>query len=340
MAKIKEPIVFTEWHHGGLFQAIVNLFEKRLGGLVFAPVGFEWVENHYWRYALRDETIKQYLDPASCLLGSDGFFYYYDPAELRTQRRITFKQFKEMKFDILLCTLTEHQDIYVELKEKYQKKAKLIRLSGNAFEMIDFYNYKNFIDTTALYHPPKDVNYILLHQEFPLRYFFYTPPKETKKIKVFINEFPSQPEKFLFDELKKRLREFQFFVHGSHGDDGFITGLDKLGEAIRDSSFIFHPKRLGEGYGHLIHNFYACGRPVITFKEYYRGKIAERLLIDGVTAIFMDGLSLDEIVNKIRYYSDPGRLFKMSLNAYQIFKKMVNFDREEKEFRNFMARLK
>jgi hypothetical protein len=340
MDNTKGPLVFTEWHHGGLFQAMVNLFEKRLGGLVFAPVGFEWVENGYWRYALRPETVKQYLDPASCLLASDGFFYYYDPAELRTQRRITFKQFKELEFDILLCTLTEHQDIYVELKEKYQKKAKLIRLSGNAFEDIDFDSYKNFIDTTALYHPPLDVNYILLHQEFPLCYFYYTPPKKEKKIKVFINEFVSQPEKVLFDELRKRMLEFQFFVHGSHGDDGFITGLDKLGDAIRDSTFIFHPKGLGEGYGHLIHNFYACGRPVITFKEYYRGKIAEKLLIDGVTAIFMDGLSLDEIVNKIRYYSKPSYLFKMSFNAYQIFKKVVDFDREEKEFRNFMAKLK
>jgi len=332
--------VFTEWHHGGLFQAIVNLFEKRLGGLVFAPVGFEWVENNYWRYALWPETIKQYLDPASCLPSADGWLYYYDPAELRVQRRITFEQFKKTKFDILLCTLAEHQGIYVELKEKYQKQAKLVRLTGNALENIDFENYKNLIDTTALYHPPEDINYILLHQEFPLSYFFYSPPNETKKIKVFINEFSSQPEKVLFDELKKRLPEFQFFVHGSHGEDGFITGLDKLGEAIRDSTFIFHPKRLGEGYGHLIHNFYSCGRPVITFKEYYRGKIAEKLLMDGVTAIFMDGLSLDEIVNKIRYYSDPCRLFKMSLNAHQIFKKEVDFDEEEKEFRKFMARLK
>src|SRR3990167_2016940 len=99
----KHPLVFTEWHHGGLFQAMVNTFEKRQGGLVFGPTGYEWKERNYWRLSDLPETVKQYLDPESIFQGQDGYQYYYDKAELRVQRRITFEQFKKIKFDIILC---------------------------------------------------------------------------------------------------------------------------------------------------------------------------------------------------------------------------------------------
>ena len=340
MENIKSPLVFTEWHHGALFQAMVNLFEKRLGGMVFAPVGFEWQKEGYWRLSPNSETIKQYLDPASCLPGSDGWLYYYDPAELRVQRRITLDQFKETEFDIILCTLQEHETSFWELWKKYQPQAKYIRLTGNWGEKIDWSRFSNFIDTTGLYQPPATHNSVVINQEFPLEYFYYSEPVNHKRIANFMNLLRESPAIQIWERLKGAMPDFDFKMYGAGGDDGNITGLDKLGQAMRDSAFFFHVKHHGEGFGHVIHNAYAVGRPVITLFEHYRGKLASRFLINDYSAILIDDYDLSTLTQKIRFWSEPKNHKKMCENARDLFKKYVNFDEDERKIREFIKKLK
>jgi hypothetical protein len=340
MTELKRPLVLTEWHHGGLFQSMVHMFEKRLGGMVFAPVGYEWQQQGFWKLSQNPDTIKQYLEPSYCFVGPDGFLYYYDKAELKTQRRIQFQEFLQTKFDIILCTLAEHEYSFRELQEKYQPQAKFIRLSGNWGENINWDNFKNYIDTTGLYRPPEHVNTVVINQEFPLEHFYYQPPMNHQRISNFMNNLKESPALQIWEALKPKLLDFDFKMHGSNGDDGMIDGLDKLAQTMRESAFVFMIKHHGEGYGHVIHNAYACGRPVITMWEHYKGKLASRFLKDDYSCILIDNLDLDSLVKKIRYWSQPENHRRMCENAARLFRENVSFDSDEKKFRKFMGSLK
>jgi len=134
--------------------------------------------------------------------------------------------------------------------------------------------------------------------------------------------------------------DFEFKMFGINGDDGFIQDIQKLGEEMRKSSFIFHVKSHGEGFGHIIHNTYAVGRPVITIKRYYQGKMAERFLTDGYSCIDIDDLSPEKAIEKIRYYSRPDQLLSMSQNARVLFEKYVDFEKDSERLKEFLKNLK
>jgi hypothetical protein len=332
--------VFTEWHHGGLFHSMQMLFEGRLGMKLYGPVGTQWYSEGFWNYSNNPAVIKQYLDPLDCDMQGDGQLYHFDPSEGICQRRVPFEMFKQMKFDIILCTLQEHQRIYRRLRDLYQPQAKLIQLSGNQGERIDFSIVDNFIDTTNGYDVPSGINTVKMHQEFPLLPFHYEPPANHKTIKNFMNCLHESRFYPIWQMLKKDLPDYYFGMHGGQGDNGNISGLDKLGDAMRGSSFIFQLKAEGEGFGHVIHNAYACGRPVIVAADFYKGKTAECLLEDNVSAIFVDNKSWEAVLEQIRFWSDPIRHAEMCANARKKFEQYVNFDEDEQKFRVFMERLK
>jgi len=332
--------IFTEWHHGGLFHAQQMLWEKRLGWTLFGPVGTQWVSEGFWKLSEIPATIKQYLDPLSCEKREDGFFYYFDKGEQIWQRRLTLDQFKGMKFDVILCTLAEHESTFRELRNKYQPQAKYIRLSGNTGEHVNWDNFDNFIDTTGLYRPPENKNAVVIGQEFPLDTFGWAPPVKHKTIKNFMNQLRESNAIPIWQDLKYHLPDFEFKMHGSNGDDGMIDGLAALGDAMRDMSFLFQVKHHGEGFGHVIHNSYSVGRPAIAMMEFYKGKLASRFLIDDFSAILLDDKDWSSLVEKIRYWSEPEKHLEMCKNARSLFEKYVNFDEDEKKFRVFLERLK
>jgi len=334
------PLVFTEWHHGGLFHSMAMLFEDRLSGTLVGPVGYEWANEGIWKLSKLPETIKQYLNPDVCVNGSDGFHYWLDKAEAYPQKRMTFEEFKNTKFDIILCTLQEHEYTFRELWQKYQPQAKYIRLCGNVGEQVNWDNFNNFIDTTKLYRPPASCNTVTIYQEFPAEQFFYTEPVNHQRISNFMNNLREAEALPIWETMKTKLLDFYFKMHGSLGDDGIINGLPQLAQAMRDSAFIFQVKHQGEGFGHVIHNAYAVGRPVIALKEFYIGKWAEHFLIDDYSAILIDDKDWDTLIKKIRYWSIPENHKRMCRNARRLFEKYVNFNDDERKFRKFMQRLK
>jgi len=332
--------VFTEWHHGGLFHAQQLLWEKRLGYKLFAPVGFDWVLEGFWKLSENPATQRQYLDPLSCEMGDDGFLRYWDKGEQIWQRRITLSQFKEMQFDFVVGSLSEHCESFRRLQKQYQPNAKFIRLSGNTGEQVDWSLFDNFIDTTGLYNPPREINRVVIHQEFPLETFYYEEPKKHKSIKNFMNQLNEARALPVWNWLKKELPEFEFKMHGSGGDDGMIDGLAALGDSMRDMGFLFQVKHHGEGFGHVIHNTYSVGRPAIAAIEFYRGKIAEHFLIDNESAILLDNKDPGEVVEQIRFWSEPENHLKMCKKARELFVQYVDFDEDERKFRQFLANIR
>jgi len=332
--------VFADYHHGGLFHSLHILLCERFGWELFRPTGLEWAEKGYWLYSENPPTQRQYLDPSNCVLRPDGYYYWRDSSEEIDHKCLTWDQFLETDIDVILCTVYQHSYSFFELCKKYKPQAKFVRLVGNSGEPIDWNVIPNFIDTTNLYPGPSSTNRIVWHQEFPDHLFYWQDPPKIKRIRSYLNCFNETPYYPIWHQYKERLPEFEWKMHGLNGDDGFITPVSALAESMRNTSFIWHIKQHGEGYGHIIHNAFAVGRPVITVKSYYQGKLAEPLLEDEVTCLDLGVRSIESNVNRINYFSEPERLLKMAQNCRKRFYEMVNFDKEADNLKVFFNNLR
>ncbi len=336
MKKFENKKLFTEYHHGGLLHSISLMFEKRLGIKVYTPTGKEWYENGYWRYSDNKEVIEQYLGDKELYKKDDEYLYWLDKAENHEHRRITLDQFKKEKFDYLLCTLEQDEEAYIQLKNKYQPQATLLRLVGNGNEYVYHYEYRKIIDTSG--HLPYLVgrNKIVIHQEFDLNIFKYQPIKNYNVIGSFQNLPHRSPYYHIWQNLKALLPEYKFIEHGIESDDGNITGIKELAQKMSECSIIYHLKHEGEGFGHIIHNALAIGRPVIVISNLYRNKIAAPLILDGSTSIWADRYTLMDLAERIKQFTEVGLLERISILIRDRFKKIVNFDENQKKLEDLL----
>jgi len=331
--------IFADLHQGALSYSLHLFFEKRLGWELFNPIGMDWRTEGFWQYSQLEDTIHSYLDLKDDYKNKGTHFEHWDPDFEWTQKFLVLDQFKKMNLDAILCSVGSHEDTFFDLRQRLKPEAKLIRQIGNWNEEVDFNKSRNLMISVGPFVCPEGINYVCYHQEFDTKDWKYIEPKNFKTIKTFINCHHDSVDYDLWPIYRDALSEFKFLEHGILGDDGNVSPQRAVREAMAGSGFIWQVKLGGEGFGHVIHNAYALGRPCIVKGSYYRGKMAEPLLLDGVTCIDLEKGSLGENIEKIRYFSEPVRFRQMSKNAYARFKQVCDFDREEKGLREFLKRL-
>jgi len=352
MSEKTEKIVLADFHHYDLYNSLWLLFEKRLGWKLYTFYGNEWHTNGYWKYSNLEGTIKQYLYPMGTIEDKDRdencshFFppyFYIERSKDTYYRLLTFQEFLNTDVDIIIPTVFNHERSFYELQQKYKPSAKLIRQTANIFDQTDTNLYKNQLcSTLPLFKSlPDNTNKVLYHEEFCTDMFNYIPGNsENKKIKNLLHYAKHiEMVRVLWYEYKSKLPEFQFFMHGADGDNGILQFKPDIINAIQDSMFIWHVKPNGDGFGYNIHEAYACGRPVITRVQDYKDHIGGLLLEDGITCIDIGNCSIDKGVEKIRYYSKHENYEKMSKNAYERFKQVVDYDKEFVEIKKFLEKL-
>ena len=341
--------VFVDYHHDDLYYSLSLLFEKRLGFNLYRPIGMEWFENHYWDignpYPNPADTAKQFLgindrtwDAYKNLNGDyhieDGIYQVWNPPHKFHHKGLTLEKFKEMQIDIIIASYPfGHEETYQRLKNELKPEAKFIMQLGNIYQQT---NAQNVMCSTLPY--PTDENVFFYHQEFNLDTYNFEKPREhseRKTIRSFVNLLP-QGE--LYYEVAQLLPDFTMEAYGSQAPNGTISSEEEIARLMKESAFGWHIKPGGDGFGHVIHNWFAVGRPVITNFADYRDKLAGQLLIDGITAINIEGLSPTEIAEKIREYSDPIRHNLLCLNAYNRFCEIVDYNKEAEEFKAFLAK--
>ena len=346
--------IFADLHHGDLYYSLQLLFEKRLGYNIYRPIGTEWFTKGYWEiaapYGNAPDTIKQYLgigsmvwNPYKNLNGNyvleDGIYHVYDPVHEVHNKAITIEQFKNMDIDIIVASLPAHWVVYKKLRDTYKPKAKLICHMGNMWlNALNHIQGNNLMASTSPFIT-HGINSVFYHQEFSLETFRYDPPNlnsAQKNINSFVILLPQSDEYYL---AKKNLPEFNFRAYGPGCPDGTITGLRNIAKIMQESTFGWHIKPGGDGFGHIIHNWYACGRPIITNCSDYAGKLAGELLIDDKTCINLEAGSISKNMERIRYWSEPENHMEMCKNAYNRFKEIVDFDNEIKKINEFLNRL-
>jgi len=141
----------------------------------------------------------------------------------------------------------------------------------------------------------------------------------------------------LFTVLAKHLSSVGGWTFKDHGAGNGDGPVDDIAQTIKDSGFIFHCKRNGDGYGYNIHNAFACGRPMIVKGHQHRGQTAEPLFTHGETVI---DTSKCDISATIKMLIDAADNYEdWSSRVYSRFRDVVDFDAEFVKIQKFLNRL-
>ncbi len=332
--------IFADMHQDDLYYSLWLLFVKRLGGELYRPTGFEWFKNGFWKYNEEMQVVEQYLRTPKEAKDQGGYLEIYEGKHGYNHKALTYDQFLKMDIDIVIASVNQHEVPYAALCQKHPNRPKLIRQIGNVHDNVDTNVCKNLLISAAPRKLPSDVNAINYHQEFELTTFKNVPPTSLNKITNLMNCVPDSVDYPVWKEYKSLLSEYDWKMYGILGEDGIIGTEEGVAKAIRDATFIWHIKRQGDGFGHVIHNAFACGRPPIVKGSYYKNELAGALMEDLVTCIDLDKRSVAQNVEVIRAMSKPEAYARMSKNAYDRFMACVDYDYETEQIKGFLSRLR
>lgn len=347
--------VFADFHHSALYHSLHLLFEKRLGWELYRPIGPEWYHAGFWKVFDHPATVNQFLGlhlastlPCSStenLLSEDecrnlnhqekdGIYYIQETETGCNYRAVTLDRFKEMEFDIIISSIPQHINPFNQLISQFQPRAKHVFQVGNAWGHQP--GVKNILASTAPFSVPAGVNVCNYHQEFDLDVFTYEVPSTYNTVNSYIHYMK---ELNLMDQVASFLPEWKFQSFGAGMRDS-LSGFGLIADAIRRSSFTWHYKPEGDGYGFSIHNSYACGRPAIIVRSHYAGKLASFLFEDRITCLNIEGIFPSDCVKLIEHYGQPEEHVKMCQASYKRFTSIVNFDDQfETRIKPFLGRL-
>jgi glycosyltransferase involved in cell wall biosynthesis len=143
-----------------------------------------------------------------------------------------------------------------------------------------------------------------------------------------------------FKDIEESLsNDMELKSYGGQCRDGNMNGAMELSESMNNDDFIFHVKDHGDGYGHIIYNAYACGKPTIIRSSLYKDQLASELFNDK-NSIDLDKISIQDASEHIKYILKNKEIWKeMSLNAYNSFIQNVNFAEDAEKVRQWLGTL-
>jgi hypothetical protein len=330
------------------------LFEDRLNCAVYRPMGMDWFYNGYWAINNLEDTAKQFLleDHQDIVDGTpplnrtslqeNGIYRVMDPGGLSTHRAISLDAFKKLKFDFLIASIPNHIQLFEKLIAEHQPNAKLIVQIGNEWDG-NLFAGKNVLASIKRRDMPDGTNAIFYHQEFDLNIFKAQWPRKTNRISSYVNVIQNMKSGWSdFLSLEKELQSsgIEMFSYGGQCRDGNKCGPLELAQSMIDDEFVFHVKDGGDGFGHIIYNAYACGRPVITRKSFYKDRLAEELM-NSENTIDLDEMSIPEAAQLImEVREDEQKMAKMSQSSAMSFYSCVNYREESEAIGNWILDLK
>lgn len=322
-------------HHHGLFYGLQLLFEDRLGGKVYTPIGHDWWDQGYWRFGEvfgDDRLAQQYLNETPWM--GEGIAYNVD--QHHPERRmagVTLEAARGLQWDYVVATVQENQAGFKRFADEVG--AKFVYQVGNHNQQVDW-----SLDPLALVSSeiPIAGRGVVIHQEFDFdTVFAYREPNGERTIRSFVNCLGSTSCGALFDQARILLPEFTFGVHGIDGPDGNIETVTEIADLMAGSAFGWHDKVQGDGFGHVIHDWAAVGRPLIGHASHYAGLMAEGFWQDMVTCIDLDKHSISEAAELVRVIvADAPRHRVMCQTIRAEFDK-IDWDAEAASIRALLA---
>lgn len=329
--------MLADLHHSDLYESHQLVFGDRFGWDVFAPYGMAWYDNWAWSFERAyhgDAVARQYLlgiwrgaEPV------DGIVTVEDSHHPgRMLRGITYERARDERWDYVLSSVPANAAGFSTFAE--QTGARWFLHVGNQWGDEAWVHHPEGAIMTTTSPVPADMPHVVVHQEFRRDLFAYQPPTAFGPIRSFVNCFPETPEYPRFLAYAETGAEFDWEVYGAYGTaplDRFARGnldtTDAVAEHMAGAGVVWHQKFWSDGFGHVVHNAFASGRPVFGSAHYYADKLAGPLWIDGVTSFDMDTRSPDEIVRELRILRDnPERYLEVCAAAAARFDEIVDFD--------------
>jgi len=343
--------IFADYHHHDLYESLRLLFEVRFGWELYRPIGMEWFEQGYWNHERKwhgDAIARQYLEP----WGSDRDGLRRDASHDVDHRLVTLEQARAMRFDIVLSSLAHNHEglarFAAENGATFGLQIGNVRF-GEQDMAEDRWDLAAFglVSGRMPLVPPKP--HVVYHQEFALSDFRYEPPPRGDRLRIssFVQCYPESPTYVALTAIAPTAPEFDWRVYGAYGGaplDGYAAGnVDTcagVAEAMRASDVAWHAKAWSDGYGHVIHNWFAVGRPVFGIESYYRDQLAGPLWLDGTTSVDIERRSQDEVRAELRRLrEDPDHHLRMCEAAAARFREVVDFDAEAEAIRALLAQV-
>ena len=341
--------IFADYHHGGLYASLIYLLEGRLGHTLLRPIGMDWFDKGYWKiaepYGNNPDTARQYLAENST--PTDGtpplnnkpvdakyFSWINESSNNVWHRAVTLEQFLEIDPDVIIASIPAHIASFKKLIKDYNLRAKLVYHIGNIgwHTQIPWDQIDNLMASVKEFPIPAGKNAVFYRQEFDLEVFAGAPHQRSSIITSFVNLLPEAKR---FRALKEAMPNYLFQAYGIGCPDGIVNKVSDVGRIMRKSDFGYHNKPQGDGFGHIIHNWFAVGKPVIVNMGDYKDKLAGELLVDGETCIDLDNKSAEDIAKLIYMMSDL-EYFDMCRAVRARFAEAVDFGLDAAKVGDFL----
>lgn len=333
-----------------LAYAMHYLFEVRLGHKLYWMTGPEWFYNGYCEH-INEGISTQFLAQATGYMIKHDWHYNI----------ITYREFLDRRneFDCVM-TLMQTNDVcpaninpgvspFQKLIREQAPHMKMIRHIGNPWEVLlpgccrnilmsitpnDYY-CTNF--TTRVKSEGRNLGWA--HQEFNLDEFRFAPKVNDKRICSFQGGIAATPRYLkIFNSVRDLMPDFEWRMYGMSSELPGIALGPELGQAFVDSTFIWQTKDGEDGGGHLTHNAFATGRPLICMRDWYGGMMLD-MLKDGETCIDLGKRTPQAAADMIREHSKPEAWTQMSNNVYNTFVKYCDYAKEAEDIKLFLERL-
>src|SRR5262245_7204692 len=330
----------------------------RLGWTLLRPIGMDWFDEGYWNFERAwhgDAVAKQYLAPWDTDT-LDGMARY-DPSHDRWQNLVRLDDARTDPPDIVMASVAHNHEGMARFAREVGAKFGL-HLGNVRFSEIDSredrWDLADFGILTSILPITPPVPHVVVHQEFSLKDFRHEPPPDNERMRIssFVNCFPETRTYPAWQVLARSRPQYDWRVYGAYGSApedewacGNVQPCAAVGDAMRASAIAWHTQVWSDGFGHVVHNWFAVGRPVIGHEFYYKGglapdgnvflpQLAGPLWQEGVTSFDITDKTIDEVGQLVdRLYNDPDLRLRMGENAAARFREVVDFDEEEQAIR-------
>ncbi len=327
--------VLADWHHPALWESLAILFEDRFGWELYSMAGNDWTQ-HGWQ--LRSgPPISWSAADYLCLDGATDKGTHYERAEreypARPRKMMTPAQAFDTKWDFVLGSVPEHQRNFRSLAARLG--ARFINQIGNAKYDVEPMT-DQIVLASAKVRIRQRVPNVTYHQEFDRSVFAPSPILEPLSVSSLMLrlDWTSCDYRWMAEA-----KDVDWFAPG--GADPlapeYMAPMSKVADIMRGSGWIWHDKRIGDGYGHVLHNAAAMGRPLIGHASHYSGQMGEPFWQDLKTCIDLDRHDPTEALRLIRAISaDQDWHADISRNITETFDRLVDFDAEADAIRSLL----
>ena len=311
-----------DYHHADLAESLHLTLTDRLGIDLYIPSGLDWYEQGVWQFGKwtwgDDRLARQFLNPD-----------YPNPDEAhpgRTHNMVTFAEAEAQDWDYVIASVPDNYAGFHAFARRHG--AKFVIQCGNTNQHIAWELDPLVLNSSEMPLQGRGVTY---HQEFDLGDFYYSPA-DSQIVGSFVNCMDRMPCWPWLDEARRLMPERTFRIHGIDGEHGNIKPTRDVATLMRSYGWAWHDKVTGDGFGHVLFNLGAIGRPIIGHASHYDGKLGGIFWRDLETCIDLDKHSIREL---------PGLLdsldnVSMGRAMRDAFDENVDYDFEAEQIRELL----